>query len=54
MNYLIEKYLRETGIEMITWTKNGCIVKVSEQEKLIHTLLSSYIKIQIDKNYEFF
>ena len=54
MNSLIEKYLRETGIEMITWTKNGCIVKVSEQEKLIHTLLSSYIKIQIDKNYEFF
>ena len=54
MNSLIEKYLRDTGVEMITCTKNGCVVKVSEQEKLIHTLLSSYIKIQIDKNYEFF
>lgn len=48
MNSLIEKYLRDTGIEMITWTKNGCVVKVSEQERLIHNLLSSYVRIQID------
>jgi hypothetical protein len=50
MNSLIEKYLRDTGIEMITWKMNGCVVKVSEQERLIHILLSRYVRIQIDKN----
>ena len=45
----IEKYLRHTGIEMITWKKNGCIVRVPEQERLIHTLLCSYVRIQIEK-----
>jgi hypothetical protein len=26
----------------VTWKKNGCVVRVPEQERLIHTLLSSY------------
>ena len=49
MDSLIEKYLRDTGIEMRTWKKNGCVVKISEQEKLIHILLSSYIRKVIIK-----
>ena len=49
MDSLIEKYLRDTGIKMRTWKKNGCVVKIYEQEKLIHTLLSSYIRKVIIK-----
>jgi len=49
MDSQIEKYLRDSGIEMITWKKNGCFVRVSQQEWLIHILLSSYVRIQIKK-----
>ena len=49
MDSQIEKYLRDIGIEMITWKKNGCVVRVPEQEKLMHILLSGYVRIQIEK-----
>jgi hypothetical protein len=53
MNSLIKKYLRHTGIEMITWNMNGCVLKVSEQERLIHILLSRYVRIQIDNLFDY-
>jgi len=53
MDSLIEKYLRETGIEMRTWKKNGEIVNVSEQTRIVHSLMASYVcnrlKDDIDK-----
>ena len=52
MDSLIEKYLRETGIEMRTWKKNGSIVNLSSQEKIIHSLLASYVNSQLDQNTE--
>jgi hypothetical protein len=48
MDSLIEKYLRETGIEMITLKKNDVVVKVSPQEKIIHSLLASYVNSQLE------
>jgi hypothetical protein len=48
MDSLIEKYLRNTGVEMITLKKNGCIVFVSEHDRIVHFLISSYIKRCID------
>lgn len=44
MDSLIEKYLRDKGVEMKTWKKNGCIVIVCEQDKLVNSLLSNYIR----------
>lgn len=43
MDSLIEKYLRETGIEMRTWTKNGEVVNVSEQTRIVHSLMAAYV-----------
>ena len=48
MDSLIEKYLRETGIEMLTLKKNDVIVKVSTQENLIHSLLAAYVNSQLE------
>ena len=48
MDSLIEKYLRETGIEMLTLKKNDVIVKASTQEKIIHSLLSAYVNSQLE------
>ena len=52
MDSLIEKYLRDTGIEMRTWKKDGSIVNVSSQEKIIHSLLASYVNNQLNKDNE--
>jgi hypothetical protein len=48
MDSLIEKYLRETGIEMITFKKNNSIVKLTPQEKIIHSLLAAYINSRLE------
>jgi hypothetical protein len=52
MDSLIEKYLRDTGIEMRTWKKDGSIVNVSSQEKIIHSLLASYVNNQLNNDNE--
>ena len=49
MDSLIEKYLRETGIEMRTWVKNGLSVHASEQERIVHSLLASYVCRQLER-----
>jgi hypothetical protein len=43
MDSLIEKYLRDTGIEMKVIKQNGEPVRLSEQEILVHSLLSGYL-----------
>ena len=48
MDSLIEKYLRETGIEMRTWKKNGLGVSTPEQERIVHTLLASYVRRRLE------
>jgi hypothetical protein len=50
MDSLIEKYLRDTGIEMCTLKKNGLRVSIPEQERIIHTLLSSYVRQRLEEN----
>jgi hypothetical protein len=44
MDSLIEKYLRNTGVEMMTLKKNGQCVNIPEHERLVHFLIASYIK----------
>jgi hypothetical protein len=44
MDSLIEKYLKDIGIELKTWKKEGSIVIVYEQDKLVNSLLSDYIR----------
>ena len=46
-NNVIERYLRDTGIELCTWSKNGIRVITPVQDKIIHNLLSSYVKQQL-------
>jgi hypothetical protein len=46
-NNVIERYLRDTGIDLCTWSRNGMRVIIPVQEKIIHNLLSSYVKEQI-------
>ena len=48
MDSLIEKYLRNTGVEMITLKKNGRYVIVPEHDRIVHFLISSYIKARIE------
>jgi hypothetical protein len=47
-NNVIEKYLRDTGIDLCTWSRNGMRVIIPIQEKIIHNLLSSYVKQQLN------
>ena len=49
-NNVIERYLRETGIDLCTWSKNGMRVIIPTQEKIINNLLSSYVKEQLKQN----
>ena len=49
-NNVIEKYLRETGIDLCTWSRNGMRVIIPVQEKIINNLLSSYVKEQLKQN----
>jgi hypothetical protein len=49
-NNLIEKYLRDTGIDLCTWSRNGMRVIIPVQENIIHNLLSSYVKEQLKEN----
>jgi len=44
MDSFIEKYLRDNGLEMRTWKKNGQSVVIPHHEKLVHFLFASYIK----------
>jgi len=44
MDTFIEKYLRDNGLEMCTWKKNGRHVVIPHHEKLVHFLFASYIK----------
>ena len=46
-NNVIERYLRDTGIDLCIWSKNGMRVIIPVQEKIIHNLLSSYVKQQL-------
>ena len=50
MDSLIEKYLRDNGLEMCTWKKNGQRVVIPHHEKLVHFLFASYIKDYINKS----
>jgi len=43
MDSLIEKYLRDSGIEMKVIKRNGEAVRLSDQEILVHSLLSGYL-----------
>ena len=49
-NNVIERYLRDTGIDLCIWSKNGMRVIIPVQEKIIHNLLSSYVKQQLKEN----
>jgi hypothetical protein len=49
-NNVIERYLRDTGIDLYTWSRNGMRVIIPTQEKIIHNLLSSYVKEQLKEN----
>jgi hypothetical protein len=49
-NNVIERYLRDTGIDLCTWTRNGMRVIMPIQDKIIHNLLSSYVKQQLKEN----
>jgi len=44
MDSLIEKYLKDIGVEMKTWKKNGYIFIVYEQDRLVNSLLCNYIR----------
>jgi len=48
----IEKYLRDTGIEMRTWKKNGCFIqtKDSELNAALYYYLTKYIKQKMYTN----
>lgn len=48
MDSSIEKYLRDTGLEMCTWKKNGQYVVIPHHEKIVHFLFASYIKDYIN------
>ncbi len=47
-NNVIEKYLRDTGIDLCTWSINGMRVIIPIQKKIIHNFLSSYVKQQLN------
>ena len=46
-NNVIERYLRDTGIDLCTWSINNTRVIIPIREKIFHNLLSSYVKQQI-------
>ena len=48
MDSFIEKYLRDNGLEMCTWKKNGQRVVIQHHEKIVHLLFASYIKDYIN------
>jgi len=50
MDSFIEKYLRDNGLEMCTWKKNGQRVVIPHHEKLVHFLFASYIKDYINRS----
>jgi hypothetical protein len=41
---MMDKYLRDVGIEMMTWKINGVVIPQPEEKKLVYAVLSSYIK----------
>jgi hypothetical protein len=50
MDKIIEKYLRDNGLEMCTWKKNGQYVVIPKHEKIVHLLFASYIKDSINRS----
>ena len=50
MDSFIEKYLRDNGLEMCTWKKNGRHVVIPHHEKLVNFLFASYIKDSINRS----
>jgi hypothetical protein len=44
LDALIERHLRQTGLEMQTYARNGVRVVAPEAEQIVHSALAAYVR----------